>query len=63
MLKKDKSARDAFTLSLGGARTINSFAIVPAIAHDRLRQDPDGRTYDSGSRKWRLWTPRRVRVA
>lgn len=38
MYKKDKTARDAFTLSLGGMTTITSFAAAPAIAHDRLRQ-------------------------
>lgn len=38
MFNKDKYASDAFTLSLGGVTTVNSFAAAPAIAHDRLRQ-------------------------
>ena len=38
MMKKDNSARDRFTLSLGGMRTITSFTPMPVIAHDRLRQ-------------------------
>lgn len=63
MLQKDKSARDAFTLSLGGMRTISSFVVAPAIAHDGLRQDRNGQARDSGDQKWRLWVPRRFRVA
>jgi len=38
MFKKDKTARDAFTLSQGGTKVIASFAAAPAIAHDRLYQ-------------------------
>jgi hypothetical protein len=63
MMKKDKSARDDFTFGLGGLRTVASFAPVPAIAHDRLRQVRVGQTQDSRERKWRLWMPRRFRVA
>ena len=57
-MKKHKSTCDRFTLSLGGMRTIASFAPTPAIAHDRLRQ-----VRDNPAQKWRLWTPRRFRVA
>lgn len=40
MLKKEKSTQDTFRLSLGGIKTITSFAYAHAIAHDRLRQIP-----------------------
>jgi len=63
MMQQDKSARDTFTLSLGGMRTINSFAIVPVIAHDALRQNRDGRTHSSRGKKSRSWVPRFLRVA
>ena len=63
MMKKDKSACDKFTLSLGGMRTITSFAPAPAIAYDRLRQDLTGQARDTRERKWRIWMPRRFRVA
>jgi len=63
MLQKDKTARDRFTLSLGGMRAINSSAIVPAIAHDRMHQHRNDRVRDAGSHKWRFWIPRRFRVA
>lgn len=63
MFKKDKSARDAYTLSLGGMRTVSSFVIAPAIAHDRLRQHRDGQARDTRGQKWRLWMPRLFRVA
>ena len=63
MMKKDKWGRDEFTLSLGGMRMITSFAPTPAIAHDRLRQDRAGQARDTARRKWRLWMPRRFRVA
>ena len=62
-MKKDKSARDEFGLSLGGMRTIASFAMAPAIAHDRLRLDLAGRAQETREKKWRLWMPRRFRVA
>ena len=62
-MKKDKLVRDAFTLSLGGMRTITSFAVAPAIAHDRLRQDQAGQTCDTREQKRRLWIPRRFRAA
>ena len=41
MLEKAKSGRDAFTFSLGGMRTIASFAIAPAIADDRINRIRD----------------------
>jgi hypothetical protein len=62
-MNKDKLAPDKFALSLGGMRTISSFAMAPAIAHDRLRQDPAGRGQDSREQKRRLWVPRRFRAA
>jgi hypothetical protein len=62
-MKKDKLARDVFRLSLGGMRTITSFAIAPAIAHDRLRQGPPSQARDTRERKRRFWMPRRFRVA
>ena len=61
-MKKDKLLRDEFGLSLGGMRTITSFAIAPAIAHDRLCQNPAGRAQDAREKKWRLWMPRRFRA-
>jgi hypothetical protein len=62
-MKKDKLERDEFRLSLGGMRTIASFAMAPAIAHDRLRQDLADQAQDTREQKWRLWMPRRFRVA
>jgi len=62
-MKKDKFARDEFTLSLGGMKTITAFTAAPAIAHDRLHQDRLGQARDSGEQKRRLWMPRRFRVA
>jgi hypothetical protein len=38
MLKKDKTARDAFALSQGGMKVITAFAAAPTIAYDRLYQ-------------------------
>lgn len=62
-MKKDELARDEFTLSLGGMRTITSFAAAPAIAHDRLRQDPPSQARDTHEQEGRFWTLRRFRVA
>ncbi len=62
-MKKDKSDRDEFTLSLGGMRTITAFTAAPAIAHDQLRQGPPSQARDTPERKRRFWTPRRFRVA
>lgn len=62
-MNKDKLAQDKFALSLGGMRTITSFAAAPAIAHDRLRQELPGKVRGSGEQKRRFWTPRRFRVA
>jgi hypothetical protein len=58
MTRKDKSTRDDFALGLGGMRTVASFTSVAAIPANRLRQDHDKR-----EKKWRLWMPRRFRVA
>ena len=63
MKLKDRQARDAFTFSLDGMRTVNAFAIVPVIAHDALRQGPDRRAHKSHGQKRRLWIPRFLRVA
>lgn len=41
MSKRTKTARDAFTFSLGGLTTIASFVTAPAIADDRLNRDRD----------------------
>jgi hypothetical protein len=62
-MKKDELARDEFTLSLGGMRTITAFTAAPAIAHDRLRQDPPGHDRDTREQERRSWMPRRFRVA
>ena len=62
MMKNDRLAHDAFTFSLGGMRTTTSFAMPPAIAHDRLRQDRENQVPDTRQRKWRVWMPRRSRV-
>ena len=56
-----RPAHDPFTFSLGGIRTIASFAPAPAIAADQIngvRNDP-GR-YAVTPRRW---LPRRRRVA
>jgi len=63
MFKKDKTAGDAFTLGLGGINVITSFAPAPAIAHNRLRLGRAGPARDIPRPKWRLWMPRRFRVA
>lgn len=41
MFKKDRPARDPFTFSLGGIPAVSSFAILPVIADDRIRQIRD----------------------
>lgn len=63
MKLKDRQARDAFTFSLDGMRTVNAFAIVPLIAHDALCQNSDRRSHRSRKQKRRLWMPRFLRVA
>lgn len=50
MFKKDKTARDAFTFSLGGTKTITSFTAAPAITDDRFNKVPYGR--ESRPRPW-----------
>jgi hypothetical protein len=63
MIKKDKMTSDPFALSLGGAKAINSFAVAPAIPHERLRQSFSAEPRALRSRKWSLRTFRRLRVA
>lgn len=46
MSEKPKTAHDAFTFSLGGMRAINSFAVVPAIAHDQINKARDAQLRD-----------------
>ena len=43
MSKRAKPARDAFTFSLGGMRTIASFVAAPAIANDHINKTRDYR--------------------
>ena len=43
MLKTRKPARDAFTFSLGGIKTIASFVAAPAVADDRINKIRDER--------------------
>lgn len=50
MFKKDKPARDAFTFSLAGTKTVTSFTPAPAIADDRFNQAPVRR--ESVQRPW-----------
>ena len=39
MHKKTNAGHDAFTFSLGGIRSIASYAVAPAIASDRIIQE------------------------
>ena len=50
MFKKGNTARDAFTFSLGGMKTITSFTAAPAITDDRFNEVPYGR--ESRPRPW-----------
>ncbi len=43
MLEKAKPARDPFTFSLGGMAAINSYAIAPIVANDRINKAWDRR--------------------
>lgn len=43
MNREVKTARDAFTLSLGGMKAISSFVAVPAADCDRINQVSDAR--------------------
>ena len=61
-MKRNKSVRDEFMLSLSGMRTIASFAPAPAIAYDKLHQKPVVQAYGSRNMIWRLFSPRRSRV-
>jgi hypothetical protein len=49
MLNDDKRRRDAFAFSLGGMRTITSFAAAPAIADNQLRQSRESEIVDAGA--------------
>ncbi len=62
MMKKDKTARDPFALSLGGMTAVTSFSAIPAISHERLRQSQSADASKPGQWNWRLWVPRRSRV-
>lgn len=54
MFKKDASARDAFTFSLGGLTTINSFVVAKAIADDRFTLNRDRRVnLDQPNTEWK----------
>jgi len=74
MLKDEKRPRDAFAFSLGGMRTITSFAIALAIADDRFRQnrkseiadiqeDQPTTPEDQPGPQGRFWLSRRRRAA
>lgn len=74
MVKDDKRPRDAFAFSLGGMRTITSFAAALAIADDRFRQNRRSEIADiqdeqmmppkdQASPKGRFWLSRRRRAA
>ncbi|MGI9342004.1 MAG: hypothetical protein ACR2QV_04100 [Gammaproteobacteria bacterium] len=43
MFNQAKPARDAFTFSLGGMKTISSFFAAPAIADDQLNKAREAR--------------------
>lgn len=43
MSAKAKSARDAFAFSLRGVAAINSYALAPAVADDRINRAWDER--------------------
>jgi hypothetical protein len=62
MKKKDITSRDNFAFGLGGIRMVASFAMVPAIAKDRLRQDIAAMTREPHEKRWRVWMPRLSRV-
>ena len=63
MIKKDNASRDTFSLGLGGMTAIASFVPVPAIRHDRLRQNQEVQAHNPRNAKWRIWMPKRFRVA
>jgi hypothetical protein len=43
MFNKAKPARDPFAFSLGGLAAVNSFAIAPVVADDRINKAWDER--------------------
>ncbi|MBT8101831.1 MAG: hypothetical protein KJO95_02615 [Gammaproteobacteria bacterium] len=66
MFEKAKPARDAFTFSLDGMKTISSFTFAPAIADDRINKIPDEQAKqvrDSAVLKPRLWQRLRRQLA
>ena len=54
-------ARDAFTFSLGGLRTVAGYTAAPAIADDQFQRSGNGRGRPEGAQ--RGWIPRRRRPA
>ncbi len=62
MMKKDKTARDSFALSLGGVTAVTGYYAMPAISHERLRQSQSAKTSKPRQWNWRIWMPRRFRV-
>ncbi|MGB5245925.1 MAG: hypothetical protein WBM54_11125 [Woeseia sp.] len=48
MLKKDAKSRDAFTLSLGGMRTVAPFVFAPALPNDRINKIRDRQLQQAG---------------
>ena len=46
MSEQAKRPRDAFRFSLGGMTTIASFAVAPAIAHDKINKALSERLQD-----------------
>ena len=56
MFSKAKARADAYTFSLGGMKTIASFAAVPVIADDRINKVWDERLKrdrdEPGARAW-----------
>ena len=55
MSAKNHPVRDPFAFSLGGVASINSHALVPAVADDNLRRIPaTPASSNSGSRPKRI---------
>ena len=63
MIKKDNASRDTYSLGLGGMTAIASFALVPAIRHDRLRLNQELQARKPRNAIWRVLMPKRFRVA
>ena len=62
MMKRDKTTRDTFALSLGGVTAVTAFSAMPAISYERLRQDLAGKVSKPRQPNWRDWMPRQFRV-